>query len=147
MVPLPRSRYGAVRFGVKSFGGIGPTTVRLHSELEMFSPYRWVFGVWLSFDVLETTELSLHVMLSAAVIRMPSRPEVTFALFVIVLYLIWFRSPLTMSMPSRPAWSMTLFLTMLSLDFLFGWSATVDDLVSWMPMPPTRVIVQRSTRL
>ena len=48
--------------------------------------------------------------------------------------------------PSCPEFVIVLFWMMLSVDCLFGWSAVDDALLSWMPWPPTSVIVQFSTR-
>src|SRR6266545_2771997 len=121
-MPVPRLRMSPVRLPAKLLPG--PTTVRLQSELLMLSPYFCVLGVWLSVAVLLDTTLSSQVIELLDEMRMPSRPEVTSALLVIVLPV------------------MTLLF-----DFLLGWSAVVDDLTSWMPCKPVLVIVQPSTRL
>src|SRR6266511_4079261 len=104
----------------------GPTTVRLQSELLMLSPYFCVLGVWLSVAVLLDTTLSSQVIELLDEMRMPSRPEVTSALLVIVLPVIWLSSLLPTLTPSWPASSITLPVMTLLFDFLLGWSAVVD---------------------
>src|SRR4029453_12617380 len=136
---VPRLWMGAVRLPAKLFPG--PTTVRLQSELAMFSPYFCVLGVWLSVAVLFDTTLSLQVIESTEVIRIPSRPVVSSELFVIMFPVTWLRSPLETLIPSWPAWSIVLPVMTLSDDFLFGWSVVGEDLLTWMPCPPTFVIV------
>src|SRR5919108_167648 len=144
LVPVPTSLIAPTRLPVKSFV---PTTVRLQSELEMFSPYFCVFTAWLSVAVFSSTTLSLQLMLSAAPTRIPSLLETSSELFVIVLPETRFRSLLLILTPFSPELSMTLPVMTLSLDFLFGWGALVEDLVASTPSPPVFVIVQPSTRL
>src|SRR6266508_4568498 len=119
----------------------GPTTVRLQSELLMLSPYFCVLGVWLSVAVLLDTTLSSQVIELLDEMRMPSRPEVTSALLVIVLPVIWLSSlEARNSMPSPGTPSITQSCTSLLSDVQLAFLPS-----NTMPRPRDAVILTRST--
>ena len=109
------------------------TTVRLHSEFVMFSPYRCVFGFWLSVAVLSEMVLSSHGTPSLVRMWIPSRLVTSSALFVIVLREITLRLPPLIWMPCSPELSMIVSRTWLSVDGLFGCPADEDAFVMLIP--------------
>src|SRR6266511_1695406 len=118
----------------------GPTTVRLQSELLMLSPYFCVLGVWLSVAVLLDTTLSSQVIELLDEMRMPSRPEVTSALLVIVQPSTRLSLEARNSMPSPGTPSITQSCTSLLSDVQLAFLPS-----NTMPRPRDAVILTRST--